>query len=953
MFSLDTLPAALHEVTQGRLQNLTDALQRSELILPEENTVLIESLPAVFCCSEFIAQQCTRRPQLLLDLIATEDLFSNSVRENYTQKLEQLVFNNDATLMKALRQFRNQQMVRIAWRDLAGWSNLDETLSDLTVLAESCIQFTLDYLYQQACERKGIPVLENGLTQNIIILGMGKLGAWELNYSSDIDLIFAYQQDGTLNDRKETSYGEFFGRICRQLVKILDEITAEGFVFRTDIRLRPFGDSGPVIMTFNGLENYYLTQAREWERYAMVKVRPVAGDVQGGTEFMQLIKPFVYRRYLDYGAFEELRSLKQQITQELQRKDRMDNVKLGPGGIREIEFIGQAFQLIRGGQDVRLQERRIQCIIQYLGEQELLPLEDAQQLLASYQFLRRVENHIQEYQDRQAHDLPKTETEQLILAFSMGYQHWASFKQALDAVRTAVHTVFVDVFSMQENNEKEPSCSEQIWMGQAHEEIRLNQLAELGYREVETVLSLLDNFKQASPIKRLTNKGAKTLNNLMPQIIDSLPQEKQPKETLKRLCGLFEALAGRNVYLSLLAENNQGLHQLIKLTSASPWISDYLSQFPSLFDELLDTRSLYDPLNKKALEQELTQLLMSVDENDVEQIMITLRQFKQLNVLRVAAADIMGVVPLMVVSDYLSYIAEVILEQSISIAWKIVAEKHGTPPNASPENAYFGIIGFGKLGGLELSYSSDLDLVFVSHYPDTNALTTGRKPVSSAQFYNSLGQRIRSLLNTQMLSGMLYEVDLRLRPRGEAGLLVTPLESYQHYLANEAWTWEHQALVRARFIAGDNDTQKEYERIRYAILSRTRNQQELKVTVREMREKMRENLDKSNNELFSLKQGTGGITDIEFIVQFYVLAHAESHPCLMDFTDNIQLLDSLSKLNLLTDVQASTLKTAYCTFRDRGHKEALQDNKAMIPQSELLELRGEISQLWQEIMQSE
>ncbi|NOQ13668.1 MAG: bifunctional [glutamate--ammonia ligase]-adenylyl-L-tyrosine phosphorylase/[glutamate--ammonia-ligase] adenylyltransferase [Methyloprofundus sp.] len=948
MFSLDNIPSRLHDTTNLHIQHFTDSLQRLALELPE-NQHVISTLPKVFCCSEFVAQTCARQPSSLLALINTGDLLSADVRDTYKSQLSTSTIQNDAGLMKILRQFRNQQMMRIAWRDLAGWSELDETLADLTALAESCIQFTLDYLYQQACNRRGTPVLADGSEQGLVVLGMGKLGAWELNYSSDIDLIFAYQQDGVLADRKETSYGEFFSRICRQLVKILDEITADGFVFRTDIRLRPFGDSGPIIMTFDGLENYYQTQAREWERYAMVKVRPVAGDQQGGEQFMAMIKPFVYRRYLDYGAFEELRSLKQQITQELQRKDRMDNVKLGPGGIREIEFIGQAFQLIRGGKDIELQERSIQPILALLADKNLISAAESEQLRSAYRFLRRVENHIQEFQDRQAHDLPKSERDQAILAFSLGYQNWESFKEVLDQVRGQVDSIFVEVFSMQEIDSP-PQNSEQIWMGQADEEISLNQLAELGYRKPEKILSLLQRLKATSAIKRLTTKGANTLDKLVPKILDALAKEDNAYITLQRLCALFEAMAGRNVYLSLLAENDDALQQLLTLTSASSWISEYLSKYPALFDELLDTRSLYDPLEKAALQKQLAEQLANIAPADIEQLMIGLRKFKQINVLHVAAADIMGAVPLMVVSDYLSYIAEVILQQTVKIAWTILAEKHGIPPGTDAQHMHFGIVGFGKLGGIELSYSSDLDLVFIYDYPDNNVLTEGRKQISSAQFYATLGQRVRSLLNTQMLSGMAYEIDMRLRPSGDSGLLASPLNSYEDYLKKEAWTWEHQALVRGRFITGDTATQEKYQAIRHRILCLARNETDLKVEVREMREKMREALDKSAKDSFNLKQGIGGITDIEFIVQFCVLAWAEKHPELTQFTDNMRLLDALAEQQLLSQEYVATLKQAYCIFRDRGHKEALQGNKALVAQHELVEIRQQVAEIWQVLM---
>lgn len=948
MFFLDNIPPQLHDTTNLYIQHFTDSLQRSALEFPA-NEQVISSLPKVFCCSEFVAQTCTRQPNSLLELISSGDLFSAEVRGGYTNELSLNTIQNDAQLMKILRQFRNKQMLRIAWRDLAEWSDLDESLLDLTALAESCIQFTLDYLSQQACNKYGTPVLTDGSKQDLVVLGMGKLGAWELNYSSDIDLIFAYQQDGDLADRKQTTYGEFFSRICRQLVKILDEITADGFVFRTDIRLRPFGDSGPVIMTFDGLENYYQTQAREWERYAMIKVRPVAGDIQGGEKFMALVNPFVYRRYLDYGAFEELRSLKLQITQELQRKDRMDNIKLGPGGIREIEFIGQAFQLIRGGQDIALQQRSIQPILALLGEKNLIAAAESELLRSAYRFLRRVENHIQQFQDKQTHDLPESEQVQAILAFSLGYSGWHSFKAELEQVREQVQNLFVAVFSMQEMDNAAQK-SEQIWMGRADQETSLNQLAELGYRKPEPILHLLEQLKNSSAITRLSSKGMQTLDKLMPKILDVLAHEKNAYITLERLCSLFETMAGRNVYLSLLAENDHALQQLITLTSSSSWISEYLAKYPALFDELLDTRSLYDPLEKEALQKQLAEQLANIDPADIEQLMIALCKFKQINVLRVAAADIMGAAPLMVVSDYLSYIAEVILQQAVNIAWNLLTEKHGTPADTSQDHMHFGIVGFGKLGGQELSYTSDLDLIFIYDYPDSNALTNGHKQISCAQFYGRLSQRVRSLLNTQMLSGMTYEIDMRLRPNGDSGLLATPLNSYENYLKKEAWTWEHQALVRGRFVTDDAETQVKYEAIRQRILCLPRNELELKQEVREMREKMRDTLDNSNQQTFNLKQGIGGIADIEFIVQFCILAYSEKHPELTQVTDNINLLNTLAEQQLLSQENVTTLKQAYCIFRDQGHKETLQGNKALIEQDQLVEIREQVAKIWQIVM---
>ena len=402
---LDKLPDELREPVAASLKKWHEKLTELNLDFhpaPEFTASMVK----VWCSSQFVVESCLRRPEILVDLVNSGDLSAIYNEHSYAGKLARMEIDSEAQLMQELRHFRRREMIRIAWRDLAGWAPLSETLSELSWLADACIQYALAFLYQQACEKRGTPLLSDGSPQQIVVLGMGKLGAYELNYSSDIDLIFAYAENGVLPDRKETSYSEFFTRLCQSLVKVLDEITVDGFVFRTDIRLRPFGDSGPVIMTFDGMEHYYQTQAREWERYAMIKARQVAGDFNTGPQLMAMLRSFVYRRYLDYGAFEELRSLKAQITQELRRKDRMENIKLGPGGIREIEFIGQAFQLIRGGNEKALQTRGILDVLQMLGELELLAPSDAEQLTHSYCFLRRVENHIQQYQDRQTHDLP-------------------------------------------------------------------------------------------------------------------------------------------------------------------------------------------------------------------------------------------------------------------------------------------------------------------------------------------------------------------------------------------------------------------------------------------------------------------------------------------------------------------------------------------------------------------
>jgi len=946
---VQSLPTALHDSAAAFNQQLQEKLSAEQLVCLENET-FAASILKVCLCSRFVRDSWLRQPDLLPELLAGGDLLSALRRQHYSTELQTKTIAGEVELSKQLRLFRRREMVRIAWRDLAGWADLDETLADLSALAEACIARALDFHYQQACQRWGTPTLADSSPFNLVVLGMGKLGAYELNFSSDIDLIFAYAEDGALTEKKEISYGEFFTRICRSVVKALDEMTVDGFVFRTDTRLRPFGDSGPLLMSFDGMESYYQTQAREWERYAMIKARQVAGDVNTGQQLMAMIKPFVYRRYLDYGAFAELRALKFQIMQELKRKDKLENVKLGPGGIREVEFIGQAFQLIRGGQVPALQQREIQKVLQVLADMQLMAAADVTALINGYRFLRRVENHIQQYQDKQSHDLPHDPLQQQLLAYSLDFADWQSFKQALNAVRTRIHGIFAEVFSLNEQDSRQQQdCL--LWAGDANDEQTLALLRDFGCQEPAALLTAVSDFKKSPAVKRLTRKGLGVVQRLLPQLLRQLPQVTNQQETLNRILSLFAAVTGRNVYLSLLTENPQALTQLLRLSAASPWICRYMAEYPILFDELLDVRTLYEPLQKSALSLDLQRLLDKIELNDSEQLLIALRQFKHQQLLRVAAADIMGVIPVMVVSDYLTWIAEAILEQVLNRAWQMLVGKHGYPPAATDDAKHFAIIGFGKLGGLELGYGSDLDLVFIYDYPNDHEPTTGSSPINCGQFYLRLAQKIRHILDTKMLAGVLYEVDLRLRPNGDSGLLISHLGYYEDYQLNHAWTWEHQALVRARFICGDSRLNSGFAAIRRRILCLPRDKQTLKTQVREMREKMRTALKRKQAGLFDLKQGKGGIADIEFIVQFGVLSQAALNPGLTEFTDNIRLMERLNQQGFLQTAETTLLTQAYCRYRDYGHHRILQDDNAIADSADFAKLSAAVYRLWQTFME--
>jgi len=946
------LPVALQEVAADAWNEITSTITPIEFHEKAHETLFYSALGKVLIASTFVAEQCSRRPQIL-PLLLGGHLFS-PVTPSYYQntlsaQLSEVTF--EGQLMEVLRHFRNLEMVRIAWRDIAGWASLEETLNDLTHLAEACIGETLEYLFQQSCAVRGVPVNQVGEVQRLVVLGMGKLGAWELNYSSDIDLIFAYEDEGVLLDKKGTSYSEFYTRLARSLFKALDAITADGFVFRVDTRLRPFGESGPLVKNFDGMEQYYHGQAREWERYAMVKARVVAGDFSAGEKLQAILTPFVYRRYLDFRAFGELRELKAKITLELKRKDRLDNIKLGPGGIREIEFIGQAFQLIRGGQEKRLQTRSILEVLRLLGELGHLPQDLVEKLDADYRFLRRVENRIQQYADKQAHDLPKDGRQRLSLAFSLGFPDWAGFKARLDEVRAEVHGIFGQVIESPQTLVE--SGQEIDWLEAGRESLG-SALLGMGYLQLEPLLALIVDFRESHSVRRITSRGAAELNRIMPLLLNAASKFDNALETVGRILKLLESIAGRNVYFTLLAEHPLAVSQLVKLASASSWIVNYIARFPLLLDELLDPRSLYAPLSLGQLREELGRFLERSDVNDMEHLMTAFRQFKQANVLKIAAADIMGAISIMVVSDYLTWLAEALVGAVLREAWRLTEERHGSPPEAEPgEIKGFGVIAYGKMGGVELSYASDLDLVFLYGGVEDTALTTGANPIPCAQFYARVVKRMVTLLTTQLLAGSLYEIDLRLRPSGNSGLLVSSLDAYDTYQMDSAWTWEQQALVRARFIVGDPAVGEGFAAIRRRALIRGRNEDALREEIRSMREKMRENLETKQPRLFDLKQAHGGIADIEFIVQFGVLLGASKHESLLQWTDVIRLLESLNQTGFLTEQESGLLKEAYCRYRECAHRVALLELPALVPEDEFSEIRTKVQAIWRKKMESQ
>ena len=978
------------QAVDAQVDAQVDAGEKSRT-LPE---ALLLELVNVWAASEFVAQRCVFRPDILFELVASGDLHrsyslpntasrsaskttSNIIPGDLAERVQQSlrpVTSIDA-LSTALRRLRQREMVRIAWRDIAGLANLDETMADLSALADACIQESLAWLQAALVSQLGEPRNVEGEAQALLVLGMGKLGAGELNFSSDVDLIFVYAEDGETTKGKANHV--FFTQLGQQLIRVLDEGTEEGFVFRVDMRLRPFGQSGALVSSFAALERYYQSHGRDWERYALIKARVVAGDPDAGACLFDILRPFIYRRYLDFGAFEALRSMKLKVASELKRRGMANHVKLGPGGIREIEFIGQAFQLVRGGREKDLQQREIQGVLVSLNEKGLLPEYVVKELLVAYVFLRNTEHRLQEFQDRQTHQLPDDPRAQQRLAFSMGFQYWDEYLPVLRGHMTRVHSHFEQVFESPQSEyvEEDGSGLSGLWLADMTPDESMDILKTAGYEDVVTLHERLASFKAGRNYAALSRNGRSRMDCLMPLLLSAVSKLRTPdandglasaETTLLRLLSLLEAIARRTAYLSLLSEHPLALSQLVKLCAASPWIAALLSRHPILLDELFDSRSLYAPPQRAQLEADLQRELSNVAVGDLEQAMEALRHFKQANVLSVAAADVMDAIPLMEVSNHLSTIAEVVLQAVLELAWQYLVERHGYPASignvtsaVQHQDYGFAIIAYGKLGGLELGYSSDLDLVFLHHSEGgDNVVTKGPRPIADSLFYARLGQRIIHILTALTPSGALYETDMRLRPSGASGLLVTSLSSYTTYQHQQAWTWEHQALVRARAVAGDTQLWARFDEVRQNVLALPRETQVLKREISEMRERMRTTLvcksqDCHNGEQFDLKQGYGGIADIEFMVQFGVLNWAQKASGLTAYTDNIRLLERFaqlqSKVDFLSVKDTTFLAETYRRYRAEVHRLALQDQLALVSKERFIEERRRVLTLWKQV----
>jgi len=832
------------------------------------------------------------------------------------------------SLKPALRRLKQHAYVRIATRDLAGNAPLAEVTEAMTLVAEIAVETAMNVLHAALAARYGEPRNSQGEAQRLIVVGMGKLGGRELNVSSDIDLIFVYPDDGDTDGERSISNFEFFTRLGRQLIAAISEVTNDGQVFRVDMRLRPNGDSGPLVCSFDMLENYFVTQGREWERYAWIKARPLTGDRHDELEAIR--RPFVFRKYLDFGTINAMRELHAQIRREVAKKDMADNVKLGPGGIREIEFIAQVFQLIRGGRDRSLQIKPTLQVLKLLAGKSQLSRDAETELATAYDFLRRLEHRLQYLDDAQTHSLPGTAGDRELVAQAMGFGSFEALAMELDDHRQNVSRHFEAVFA---NPNDDNHTLDGVWHGHA-DESQAARLAGLGFRDAPAACARLAGIRGGSRYRQLSESARGRFDALVPRLIEAAAALPDPDAVLSRGLDLLEAISRRAAYLALLHQYPQALTQVAQIVGSSSWAASYLNRHPVLLDELLDPRLLEAAHDWTAFRAQLAQTLDEV-EPDTERQMDLLREAHHAQVFRLLTQDLSGLLTVEKLADHLSELADIMVDRALILAWRKLAKRHVESPR-------FAVISYGKLGGKELGYASDLDIVFLFDDPAPEA----------AEIYSRLATRLNTWLSAQTPAGQLFETDLRLRPNGDAGLVVSSMEAFRKYQLESAWLWEHQALTRARFTAGDPAVGAAFEAIRCEVLTQKRDLGKLREEVMAMRKKMLDahatRLDERDT-VFDLKHDPGGLIDVEFAVQYLVLGYSWQYCELTENKGNIALLAMAAQRGLIPVDLADAVRDAYRDYRRMQHAARLNNQKSRVAKAEVTERVAVVRRLWRTV----
>lgn len=937
-------------------------------------------LPRVVAASEFIGAVLIQDPQAL-EWFALNEAPEAGMQAGAAYETRAAQAKTTADAQRILREWRRREMLRIAWRDIAGRAgaagagagagadgDVVATLHALSDFADGCIRAAVAAAQLHLGEVFGKPRGSDGKEATLIVLGMGKLGGRELNFSSDIDLVFLFSEGGQTDGPRVVENEEYFNRLGREIIRLLDVRSEDGFVFRVDMRLRPFGDSGPLVVSVASLEDYLQEHGRDWERYAWVKARAIVGAEPFAAATQEFVRPFVYRRYLDFGVIESLRDMKALIAREVSRRELDQDLKLGKGGIREIEFIVQSMQLVRGGSDRRLQSASLLEVLPKLEGSRLMSSADIAELADAYLILRKAENAVQMIRDEQAHSLPSEARDRARLTLSMGAADWNAAYALIDGARAKVTRQFEELLAGAADTATQGARGRDEagadWL--ASDDAKIDEeLRNGGFPadEVPAVAATLEAYRKAAPYRRLDEAGRRRLHGIVARLLKAAARLPSPAVVVQRVLRVLEAIGTRASYLALLKEQPAALDRLIDVCAISGFLSRQIADFPLLLDELIDAKAFDEMPSRMSFVAELAARTERMPADDPERQVETLRQFQKVTVFSVALADQTGRLPLMKVSDRLTDIAELIIQCCMDLAWQQMTHIYGTPfcgdRQEDLRQVRVAVAGYGKLGGLELGYASDLDLVFLhdssgeiqqtqrERQAQGERSAQGERPLDNTVFFLRLGQRIVHLLTMHSAAGRLYEVDMRLRPNGKGGFLMTGIGAFERYQRQEAWTWEHQALLRARAVAGDADLCKAFEALRRGVLREAVHRDTLRADVAEMRLRMRRELSKAGAGEFDIKQDAGGIADIEFLVQYWVLAAAHEHPELLTFTDNIRQLEGLAAVGVLDQATAQWLTDTYIAYRTVLHHSSLEgQGERVVEAAAHAETRARVVEIW-------
>lgn len=897
-----------------------------------------EQLQRVLLASDFAYDCFSRDPALLAPdaLMLMSDPRPADARVWQIDPAERA----EARQMTLLRRFRKREALRLIWRDVNGLDSVTDTLDGSTALAETCLESALRYAEANLGARHGLPRDAKGQAQRLVVLGLGKLGGGELNFSSDVDLILAYAENGQTDGARPLDNEAFFARLGQQMVKLLAEVSVDGYVYRVDLRLRPFGNAGRVALSFAAMEQYYQREGRNWERYAWIKARPVAGDLAAGKRLCETLRPFVYRRYLDYTAFGGLREMKALIDAEVVRKDLTDNLKLGPGGIREIEFIVQLLQMIRGGREPSLRVRGLLPALAACEQLGVMEKARAQQLRRSYLFLRRAENRLQMLRDEQTHALPADAQLVERIAQALGHADTAAFRIALADERDGVAEEFRTLLAPLDKGATPltPDSWLQLWRNLDRDDGNASELAEAGFVPAEPVRDALLGLVRSPAVRSMASGSRERFDRLMPQLLQAAAASRAPAACLERLVRLLHAIVRRAAYLVLLDEQIGARKRLIALFADSAWLAERVIAHPLLIDDLFDPRLDAVPVDRGAIESEIARRVATLDGGDAEAEIELLQEIKHSLGFRLGLAFLGRRADAVDTSRRLAVLAETLVATVLAHAERDAIRAHGKLPGHLGSGSGLAIVGYGSLGAAELGFASDLDLVFLYDEALGQVDSDGAKPLDGQRYYARIAQRVVHLLTTMTRAGRLYEVDVRLRPDGGKGLLVTSVQGFADYQRERAWTWEHQALVRSRLLAGDSTLARRFASARAAVLGLPRETDAVFEHVATMRARWRAERDRSNPDQLDIKQGAGALLDIEFLLQALVLAHAARIPALLESSNSANLIRIAAAHALLSEEQASLLARAHATLLDAALTCTLDARPRIARRSEVLDV---------------